>query len=80
MRGMEPTYHFDARAEMVECTNAAQCPLCESPWRGIRGSDESATSTPVADCINGHSFQVKTINTAIGKPVTFTIGDALADA
>jgi hypothetical protein len=79
MQGMELTYHYDARAETVECTNAGQCPTCASPWRGIRGSDESPAASPVADCIEGHTFQVKTIHTTIGKPVTFTIGDAVAD-
>lgn len=80
MQSVDPVYHFDARAETVECTNARQCPTCRSPWRGIRALGEGPTAPPVADCTDGHGFQVKTIHTAIGKPVTFTIGDALTDA
>jgi len=32
---------------------------------------------PVADCVKGHTFQVATINTRIGEPSRFTVGDQI---
>jgi hypothetical protein len=74
----EPKYFYDASGEDLRCTNAPDCPICHAAWLGIRSENDSLDARPVADCSEGHAFAVKTMNTAIGQPSTFTVGDQLA--
>lgn len=70
---MAGLYHFDARTDPLECENSPQCPVCDGIWIGIRAME----ADPVADCVNGHTFQVSTIDTGGGKSPRFTIGDQI---